>query len=276
MVNKLVGCFNVFNEKDNIKAVLEESQKFFDEIIIADGAYINRFPKPKSTDGTLDILYDFKQDAEIPVTLIEREGFWMNEVYKRNWMLNLVKPGDFHFYLDGEWFPVWKPAARSEIQEIKEDAVTCWVHIKREYAPPKFNNKGQVEHKVMRYAYFAAFRKLKGYHFVYNHCTVADKDGRFIWKNPDLKVHNPGIMYLEKERGNTWQLADRKRRQFKEGSIVELGAGEMKFLCQDCGHGYGMVDVRGNQDGFEIPRGMPRTCPVCHSGVLCAITFYNS
>ena len=284
---KLVACINVFNEP-LLDIVLSKAYPYFDQFIIADGAYVGRSPKPRSNPKTRRTIRDFKRygpskllakhNLKIkdyppkPTTIIMKDSFWESEVAKRNAMLEKVPDGAWYFYMDGEWITKWEPdaqTARQMILSLPEEVDSLSIFIGKPWA--KIGNIVP----LYEYQVFGAFRKRKGVHFVYNHSTLADGDGILVhhmddWINADDKI----AVYDEVQRPNQPSRTARKITMWEKGQYTEMSNGRGKFVCHKCGHG-NSINEEGKMIGFVLPAGRFLKCPICGSGLLSNPEFIN-
>ena len=286
----------MFNEAEKLPSVLYYGYPYFDEFIIADGAYAGRAPKPHSKDKTIKIAKMFKVDGPCsmmnkmgvrylkesfgsyedaldkfppkPVKIIMVDSFWPSEVYKRNRMLEEVEEGDWHFYMDGDWKCIWKKAEDTLeiVKSLPDEVDSLIVEVAKPYLA--FRKEGRLTIPQVRYPDTMAFRKRRGLHYLYNHTTLADDQGRYVWDIPGWTCEDVGILYEELHRVDQAKRDTSREILWSKSQYVELSNGIARFVCISCKYGVEIKKENGEVAGFLIPRGKRTVCPECGSAFL--------
>lgn len=97
-----IGCVNFYDEVDFIDNAIDSLIGKVDKIVLVDGAYKDfEHTIPWSTDGTLDIIEEWRQKYPDIISVINNGGAWENEIEKRNAYF-VGQEGDYYIVLDAD------------------------------------------------------------------------------------------------------------------------------------------------------------------------------
>lgn len=99
---RVVACLNIWNDLDALKKTYETWYPYVDHVIAVDGAYGgSAITECASTDGTVEFLESLEKVEVVPAP---DEGFWKDQIQKRNEYFKRLKEGDLGFVVDADEF----------------------------------------------------------------------------------------------------------------------------------------------------------------------------
>jgi hypothetical protein len=102
---KIIACYSIFNESENIIHSLESVKGFCDRIVVLDGAFAS-YPHKRadgmSDDGTIPLVMDWFLKWSGEGFLAIPKIPWPNQRYKRSCYFRFGDPGDWFFVIDGD------------------------------------------------------------------------------------------------------------------------------------------------------------------------------
>lgn len=106
---RIVQCIQMHNEREFAPLVLASIYSEVDRIIVIEGAVVNRpnaTPDGHSTDGTVEILADFKKnhDPDNKIVIVSINKPWKNLEEMKQTFLDLSIPGDWILINDADEF----------------------------------------------------------------------------------------------------------------------------------------------------------------------------
>jgi hypothetical protein len=105
-----VGLLQVFNENNWVGYAIDQAMKLCDKLIIIEGSQFKKFKEisVRSTDGTLDILYDklekYSDRIELYNTTRRYQNYRKNQAANFNFALSKLNIGDYLIRLDADEF----------------------------------------------------------------------------------------------------------------------------------------------------------------------------
>jgi len=102
---RIVACYSIFNEAENIIRSLESVKGFCDRIVILDGAfesYPHKFKSGGSDDGTVELVREWLMAWPGEGFLALPKTPWPNQRFKRSCYFRFGEPGDWFFIIDGD------------------------------------------------------------------------------------------------------------------------------------------------------------------------------
>ena len=252
-MNRIIACFNVFNEAEHFEKALRSVLDFADEVIIVDGAYKD-YPheRPWSTDGTLQIAARYWAENEGRIKIVYTADAYESQIEKRNIYLRMVKDGDYVMVVDGDWRVVLLPEGEEAIRSGR------WDGFRPSIVKP--NRRGSKPDAVrFQWGNPTCFRKLPGLHYDLNHYSLYDAAGRHLYFNYDIKdLYEDYIIIHLGEHRTVRKLAD-NYAYYARRRPVERASGYELSICADCGY------------RFTPAKGDTLMCPHCGGMLLAAI-----
>lgn len=102
---KIIACYSIYNEAENIIRSLNSVASFCDRIVILDGAfesYPHKFASGGSDDGTVELVREWLLQWKGEGFLALPRSPWPNQQFKRSSYFRFGDPGDWFFVIDGD------------------------------------------------------------------------------------------------------------------------------------------------------------------------------
>jgi glycosyltransferase involved in cell wall biosynthesis len=178
---KLWALLNCYNDRTFLGACLESLKDTVDKVVVADGAYKLYFEryrefvpdaKPTSTDGTLQIIENFKDLPETTYLYSPdgREATWQNQTVKRTALINAVPIGDWFIIIDAD------EMLMGDIQESLEKIYDSGCVL----ASCPLYNPGTHMERCLPQWHPRVFRKMPNMHYQGTHWHLRDQYERII------------------------------------------------------------------------------------------------
>ena len=214
---KLHAVICTYNDHVPLPFTLDSVKDSVDNIIIADGAYQKYYEnmlqyepdcKPYSTDGTLEIIKILRKQLP-PITLIETPNGkpWVNQVVKRNALIDAVPDKDWFIVLDSD--EMVYGAVNEGVQEIMESGCI-------QGAAPLYNIGLSVSALKM-FWHPRVFCKLPGMHYARKHWHLYDFANRVL--ETEYPLWNTNFFVL----AHLKILKDFRRLTPHEGYMLQMG-----------------------------------------------------
>jgi len=246
-LNRLIACYNIFNEEQFLDRSIRSVWDVMDEFIFVDGAYkgyVN--DTPASSDGTLNIVEKWMGEGK-PCTLIEApRRFWPDQVTKRQEYLRRVMPGDWVCLMDGDWIGAWLGGAKEMLAERTD--VDAW-----KPAFLKYGRGGRLFETFWGNPHI--IRKTAGMHYKWNHYTILDAEGRNT-SFPPYTVETTRMIQIYHARNERRPERAAHHLEWAKNRRILYANERERF---DCGCGY---------RDFHLPEGAIQVCPRCGSHLL--------
>jgi hypothetical protein len=177
---KIHAIICTYNDHVSLPFALDSVKDSVDSIIVADGAYkkyyenysqFNASAKPWSTDGTLEMLKILQKDLP-PITLIETPNGepWLNQVVKRNALIDAVPDKDWFIVLDSD--EMLYGAVKEGVQEVMDSGCI-------QGSVPLYNI-GLSMSALRMFWHPRIFLKLPGMHYARKHWYIYDFADRML------------------------------------------------------------------------------------------------